>query len=37
MPVSIARCWPPGITNAPEPDLERWRLIAETIADPDGG
>ena len=25
-----------GITNAPEPDLERWRLIAETIADPDG-
>jgi CTP synthase len=25
-----------GITNAPPPDLERWRQIAETIADPDG-
>jgi CTP synthase len=25
-----------GIDNAPEPDLERWREIAETIADPDG-
>jgi len=25
-----------GITNAPEPDLERWRTIAETIANPDG-
>jgi CTP synthase len=25
-----------GITNAPEPDLERWRKIAETIANPDG-
>jgi CTP synthase len=25
-----------GITNAPEPDLTRWREIAETIADPDG-
>ena len=25
-----------GITNAPEPDLERWREIAETIANPDG-
>jgi len=25
-----------GITNAPEPDLERWRSIAETIANPDG-
>jgi CTP synthase len=25
-----------GINNAPEPDLERWREIAETIADPDG-
>jgi CTP synthase len=25
-----------GITNAPEPDLARWREIAETIADPDG-
>src|SRR6476646_3541589 len=25
-----------GIKNAPEPDLERWRLIAETIANPDG-
>jgi CTP synthase len=25
-----------GITNAPEPDLERWREIAQTIADPDG-
>jgi CTP synthase len=25
-----------GITNAPEPDLERWREISETIANPDG-
>jgi CTP synthase len=25
-----------GIDNAPAPDLERWREIAETIADPDG-
>ena len=25
-----------GITHAPEPDLERWRQIAETIANPDG-
>ena len=25
-----------GITTAPEPDLERWREIAETIANPDG-
>jgi CTP synthase len=25
-----------GITNAPEPDLERWREIADTIANPDG-
>ena len=25
-----------GITNAPEPDLKRWREIAETIANPDG-
>jgi CTP synthase len=25
-----------GLTNAPEPDLERWREIAETIANPDG-
>ncbi|MBM3544181.1 MAG: CTP synthase [Alphaproteobacteria bacterium] len=25
-----------GITNAPEPDLVRWREIAETIANPDG-
>jgi CTP synthase len=25
-----------GINNAPEPDLERWRQIAETIANPDG-
>ena len=25
-----------GITNAPEPDLERWREIAETVANPDG-
>ena len=25
-----------NITNAPEPDLERWRLISETIANPDG-
>src|SRR6478752_7176590 len=25
-----------GIKNAPEPDLERWRAIAETIANPDG-
>ena len=25
-----------GIKNAPEPDLERWRQIAETIANPDG-
>jgi CTP synthase len=25
-----------GITNAPEPDLERWRQISETIANPDG-
>ncbi len=25
-----------GITNAPEPDLERWRTISETIANPDG-
>ncbi len=25
-----------GIENAPEPDLERWREIAETIANPDG-
>jgi len=25
-----------GIENAPAPDLERWRQIAETIANPDG-
>jgi CTP synthase len=25
-----------GIKNAPAPDLERWRQIAETIANPDG-
>jgi CTP synthase len=25
-----------GITRAPEPDLERWRQISETIANPDG-
>ena len=25
-----------GITNAPEPDLKRWREIAETVANPDG-
>jgi len=25
-----------GITNAPEPDLDRWRTIADTIANPDG-
>src|SRR6478735_1798639 len=25
-----------GIKNAPEPDLKRWRAIAETIANPDG-
>ncbi len=25
-----------GIRNAPAPDLERWREIAETIANPDG-
>ena len=25
-----------GITNAPEPDLERWREISETVANPDG-
>ncbi|MGH6831839.1 MAG: CTP synthase, partial [Methyloceanibacter sp.] len=25
-----------GITNVPEPDLERWRQISETIANPDG-
>jgi CTP synthase len=25
-----------GIKNAPEPDLERWRRIVETIANPDG-
>ena len=25
-----------GITNAPEPDLDRWREIAETVANPDG-
>jgi len=25
-----------NITNAPEPDLERWRSISETIANPDG-
>ena len=25
-----------GITSAPPPDLERWRQIAETIANPDG-
>jgi len=25
-----------GIKNAPQPDLERWRQIAETIANPDG-
>ncbi|MFZ2018653.1 MAG: CTP synthase [Methyloceanibacter sp.] len=25
-----------NITNAPEPDLERWRTISETIANPDG-
>jgi CTP synthase len=25
-----------GITNAPEPDLDRWRAISETIANPDG-
>jgi CTP synthase len=25
-----------GIKNAPEPDLERWRQIADTIANPDG-
>jgi CTP synthase len=25
-----------GIDNAPEPDLRRWREIAETVANPDG-
>ncbi len=25
-----------NITNAPEPDLERWRQISETVANPDG-
>ena len=25
-----------GITHAPEPDLERWRQIADTVANPDG-
>jgi CTP synthase len=25
-----------GITNAPPPDLERWREITETVANPDG-
>ncbi len=25
-----------NITNAPEPDLERWREISETVANPDG-
>jgi CTP synthase len=25
-----------GITQAPEPDLERWRRITDTIANPDG-
>jgi CTP synthase len=25
-----------GITNAPEPDLDRWREIAATVANPDG-
>jgi CTP synthase len=25
-----------GITNAPAPDLERWRQISETVANPDG-
>jgi CTP synthase len=25
-----------GITSAPPPDLERWRVITETIANPDG-
>ena len=25
-----------NITNAPEPDLERWRSISETIVNPDG-
>jgi CTP synthase len=25
-----------GITHAPEPDLERWRQISETVANPDG-
>ncbi len=25
-----------GISNAPEPDLERWRQISRTIANPDG-
>jgi CTP synthase len=25
-----------GIANAPEPDLERWHIISETIANPDG-
>jgi CTP synthase len=25
-----------GITQAPEPDLERWRQITDTIANPDG-
>ena len=25
-----------GITSSPEPDLERWRQISETIANPDG-
>ena len=25
-----------NITNAPEPDLEQWRQISETIANPDG-
>jgi CTP synthase len=29
----LAAC---GITSAPEPDLERWRQISETIANPDG-
>jgi hypothetical protein len=25
-----------GITTAPDPDLERWRQISETVANPDG-
>jgi CTP synthase len=33
---STAKCSPRSASSAPPPDLERWRQIAETIANPDG-